>query len=197
MFTGIITDLGRLEARQEGSGKDLQLAISTNWDTAELDLGASVACNRVCLPVVKPQPGQLAFDVSAETLSKTTIGGWQAGRRINLERSLRLGDDLGGHLVYGHVDGLAAVMGITPEAGSLRFRLRPAADILRLLAPKGSRALAAASLTVDHVQPDSSGVNIIPHSAEVTTFGSYRPGERRNLVVDMLARYVARLCPKP
>lgn len=197
MFTGIITDLGRLEARQEGSGKDLQLAISTNWDTTELDLGASVACNGVCLTVVKRQPGQLAFDVSAETLSKTTIGGWQAGRRINLERSLRLGDELGGHLVYGHVDGLAEVMDITPEAGSLRFRLRAAPDILRFLAPKGSVALDGVSLTVNDVQPDSFGVNIIPHTAEVTAFGSYRPGDRLNLEVDMLARYVARLFPKP
>src|SRR5690625_2704390 len=119
MFTGIITDLGSLEVRREAPGDDLRLVISTRWDTADIALGASVACNGVCLTVVERAPQRLAFDVSAETLSKTTIGAWREGQKINLERSLRLGDELGGHLVYGHVDGLAEVLDITREAGSL------------------------------------------------------------------------------
>lgn len=197
MFTGIITDLGHLRARSERPNRDLQLFVETSWETAELELGASVACNGVCLTVVNRGPNQLIFDVSTETLSKTTIGSWEAGKRINLERSLRLGDELGGHLVYGHVDGIAEVLALTPEAGSLRFRIGAPHDILRFLAPKGSVALDGVSLTVNEVQNDSFGVNIIPHTAALTTFGLYRPGDRINLEVDMLARYVARLFPKP
>jgi len=196
MFTGIITDLGSLEVRREAPGDDLRLVISTRWDTADIALGASVACNGVCLTVVERAPQRLAFDVSAETLSKTTIGAWREGQKINLERSLRLGDELGGHLVYGHVDGIAEVSEITPDAGSLRYRFTAPADLLRFLAPKGSVALDGVSLTVNDVQDESFGVNIIPHTAEMTTFGSYRQGDRINLEIDMLARYVARLLPR-
>src|SRR5690606_13178473 len=196
MFTGIITDLGSLEVRREAPGDDLRLVISTRWDTADIALGASVACNGVCLTVVERAPQRLAFDVSAETLSKTTIGAWREGQKINLERSLRLGDELGGHLAYGHVDGIAEVSEITPDAGSLRYRFTAPADLLRFLAPKGSVALDGVSLTVNDVQDESFGVNIIPHTAEMTTFGSYRQGDRINLEIDMLARYVARLLPR-
>ena len=197
MFTGIITDLGSLEARRVRPADDLPLVVATAWNTEDVALGASVACNGVCLTVVEGAPRRLTFDVSGETLSRTTIGGWQQGQRINLERSLRLGDELGGHLVYGHVDCIAEVLEITPEAGSLRYRFGGRPEILRFLAPKGSVALDGVSLTVNDVQDDSFGVNIIPHTAEVTTFGSYQSGDRINLEVDMLARYVARLLPRP
>lgn len=197
MFTGIITDLGSLEARHLRANDDLQLVVATTWETEDVALGASVACNGVCLTVVERAARRLTFDVSGETLSRTTLGAWQEGQRINLERSLRLGDELGGHLVYGHVDGIAEVLDITPEAGSLRYRFGGGIEILRFLAPKGSVALDGVSLTVNDVQDDSFGVNIIAHTAEVTTFGSYQSGDRINLEVDMLARYVARLLPRP
>ncbi|WP_366553297.1 riboflavin synthase [Aquibaculum sediminis] len=197
MFTGIITDLGEVLVADAKAGSDLRLLLQTAWDTAEVPLGASVACNGVCLTVVERGPQRLAFDVSAETLSKTTLDTWQAGQRINLERSLRLGDELGGHLVYGHVDGLAEVLDIRREGESHRYRFRADPALLRFLAPKGSIALDGVSLTVNEVEADAFGVNIIPHTAEVTTFGAYRPDDRVNLEIDMLARYVARLLPKP
>ncbi|MDF2095216.1 riboflavin synthase [Aquibaculum arenosum] len=197
MFTGIITDLGEVLEADAKAGGDLRLLLQTAWDTAEVPLGASVACNGVCLTVVERGPQRLAFDVSAETLSKTTLDTWQAGQRINLERSLRLGDELGGHLVYGHVDGLAEVLDIRREGESHRYRFRADPALLRFLAPKGSIALDGVSLTVNEVDGEAFGVNIIPHTSEVTTFGAYRPGNRVNLEIDMLARYVARLLPKP
>lgn len=196
MFTGIVTDLGEVIAAERKPDGDLRLVLKTAWDTAAVPLGASVACSGVCLTVVERGPERLSFDVSAETLSKTTIGDWSNGRRVNLERSLRLGDELGGHLVYGHVDGLAEVLEIRPEGESHRYRFRADPALLRYLAPKGSIALDGVSLTVNEVEAESFGVNIIPHTAEVTTFGAYRPGDRVNLEIDMLARYVARLLPQ-
>jgi len=197
MFTGIVTDLGEVLAAEREPDGDLRLELKTAWDTAAVALGASVACSGVCLTVVERGPGRLAFDVSAETLSKTTIGGWTPGRRVNLERSLRLGDELGGHLVYGHVDGLAEVAAIRPEGDSRRYDFKADPSLLRFLAPKGSIALDGVSLTVNEVGAEAFGVNIIPHTAEVTTFGGYAPGDRVNLEIDMLARYVARLLPQP
>lgn len=197
MFTGIVTDLGEVLAAERKPDGDLRLELKTAWDTAAVALGASVACSGVCLTVVERGPGRLAFDVSAETLSKTTIGAWTPGRRVNLERSLRLGDELGGHLVYGHVDGLAEVAAIRPEGDSRRYDFEVEPTLLRFLAPKGSIALDGVSLTVNEVGREGFGVNIIPHTAEVTTFGGYAPGDRVNLEIDMLARYVARLLPQP
>ncbi|MEQ9813501.1 MAG: riboflavin synthase [Azospirillaceae bacterium] len=198
MFTGIISDIGRLAALEERG--DRRLVIETRFDTATIDLGASIACDGVCLTVVEKAAGRFAVDVSAETLSKTTLGGWREGHAINLERSMRLGDEIGGHLVYGHVDGLATVVAAEPEGGSVRWRFEVPEALARFIAPKGSVALNGVSLTVNEVDGAVFGVNIIPHTQAMTTFtapGDERPGVRVgdsvNLEVDMLARYVARL----
>ncbi len=206
MFTGIVTDRGRVRALDQRG--DLRIEIETAYDTASLELGASVACNGCCLTVVDKgadgesgagRGGWFAVDASAETRSKTAIGDWQVGTPVNLERSLRLGDELGGHLVSGHVDGLAQVLDIGPEGDSLRYRFAVPAAIGRYLAPKGSVALDGVSLTVNELEQDGGrvvfGCNVIPHTAEVTTFGSYRPGQRVNFEIDLIARYVARLLP--
>lgn len=198
MFTGIITDLGRLAAREDaeqGRG-DLRLTIETAYDMGEIALGASIACSGCCLTVAGKGGNSFAADVSAETLSKTTLGGWQVGDPVNLERSLCLGDELGGHLVYGHVDGVAEVISVTPEGGSLRFVFAAPENLARYIAPKGSVALDGVSLTVNEVEETRFGVNIIPHTAQVTSLGKLNPGDRVNLEIDMLARYVARLLNK-
>ncbi len=191
MFTGIVTDLGRVRA-VEGDG-DRRLAIETGYDTAGLDLGASVCCSGVCLTVVAKGPGWFAVDVSAETLSKTSLSDWRPGRPVNLERALKVGDELGGHIVSGHVDGLARVLERRPEGDSQRFSFEAPAELARFIAPKGSVALDGVSLTVNEVDGARFGVNIIPHTAQVTTFGALAPGDRVNLEIDMLARYVQRL----
>lgn len=196
MFTGIVTDLGRLAAREDAGQGDLRLTIETAYDMAAVEIGASIACSGCCLTVVEKGAGSFTADVSAETLSKTTLGAWQVGQPINLERSLSLGDELGGHLVYGHVDGQAEVARIAPEGDSLRFGFEVPADLARYIAPKGSVALDGVSLTVNEVDGAEFGVNIIPHTAEMTTFGSLKRGDRVNLEIDMLARYVARLLNK-
>ncbi len=198
MFTGIITDLGRLAAREEsGAGRgDLRLTVETAYDLAEVALGASIACSGCCLTVVEKEAGRFAADVSAETLSKTTLGGWRVGDAINLERSLCLGDELGGHLVYGHVDGVAEVSARAREGDSLRFTFVAPDSLARFIAPKGSVALDGVSLTVNEVEGETFGVNIIPHTAQATSFGALAPGDRVNLEIDMLARYVARLLNK-
>lgn len=194
MFTGIVTDLGTVRSVEPaGEGRDLRIVIATAWDTAGIELGASVACNGCCLTVVEKGEGTLAFNASAETLSKTTIGRWRPGTAVNLERSLRLGDELGGHMVQGHIDGVGSIAAVVPEGGSLRVRIRPPPHLMPFLAPKGSVAVDGVSLTVNDVDADAFGVNIIPHTAQVTTFGRVKPGDPVNIEVDLVARYLARL----
>ncbi|OYQ35654.1 riboflavin synthase [Niveispirillum lacus] len=194
MFTGIITDVGRVvEIERRG---DLRLTIQTRFDLNSVAMGASIASNGVCLTVVEKLADAYRVDVSAETIAKTTVGDWIVGTPLNLERSLKLGDELGGHLVYGHVDGVGTVVSVTPDGDSQRWRFRVPQSLKRFIAAKGSVALNGVSLTVNEVDDDVFGVNIIPHTAEQTTFGLIGPGARINLEVDMLARYVARLVGK-
>ena len=195
MFTGIVTALGTVRAITPlGDSADMRLTIAAPWpDTATIPIGASIGCSGCCLTAVEVGADWFAADASAETLGRTTLGRWQAGTRVNLERSLRLGDELGGHLVSGHVDGVGEVRSVTPEHGSIRFVFRVPADLARFIAVKGSIAVDGVSLTVNEVTDDTFGVNIIPHTAAVTGFGALRPGDPVNLEIDMLARYVARL----
>lgn len=195
MFTGIVTDVGRvLELRQEG---DLRARIGTAYDVGGIDIGASIACEGVCLTVVDRgiDAGQGWFDVqiSAETVSKTNLHGWTPGKRLNLERALKVGDELGGHIVSGHVDGVAEVVGLRAEGDSLRVTFRAPEDFARFIAPKGSVALNGTSLTVNEVEGRDFGVNLIPHTRAVTTWGDVALGDAVNLEVDTMARYVARL----
>lgn len=191
MFTGIITDVGRVRAVERLG--DTRFTIETAFDLASVAIGASIACNGVCLTVVEKEVGAFAVQVSAETLSKTTLGDWREGTAVNLERSLRLGDELGGHLVYGHVDGVAVLAGRRQDGDSLRLTFEAPAELARFVAPKGSVALDGVSLTVNEVEGAAFGINIIPHTQSGTTLGGLAPGDRLNLEVDMLARYVARL----
>ncbi len=195
MFTGIVTALGTVRAITPlGDSADMRLTIASPWpDTASVPIGASIACSGCCLTAVEVGNDWFAADASAETLSRTTLGRWQTGTRVNLERSLRLGDELGGHLVSGHVDGIGEVRSATPEHGSTRFVFGVHPDLARFIAVKGSIAVDGVSLTINEVTDDTFGVNIIPHTAAVTSFGALRPGDAVNLEIDMLARYVARL----
>ncbi len=198
MFTGIVTALGTVREVQPIDGRhDLRLVIGVTPDFLAAPIpavpGASICCSGICLTVVQMTNDSFSVDASAETLSKTTAGGWKPGSRINLERSLRLGDELGGHLVSGHVDGVAEVLDATPENASVRWRFRAPRALARFVAPKGSVALDGVSLTVNEVDGEVFGVNIIPHTASVTTFGTLQPGDRVNLEADTLARYVARM----
>ena len=199
MFTGIVTGVGEVRAiAPVGQGRDMRLVIGAPWpDTGAIPLGASVACAGCCLTAVEVGPDWFAVDVSGETLSKTGLGEWRVGTPTNLERSLRLGDELGGHLVSGHVDGLGEVLDVRPESGSWRVRVRVPRELARFIAPKGSVAVDGVSLTVNEVEGDVFGVNIIPHTWTATTLGQLRPGARVNIEVDMLARYVARLAEAP
>ncbi len=156
-------------------------------------MGASIACNGCCLTVVEKGPDWFAADASQETLNKTTLGAWKAGDKINLERPLRMGDELGGHMVLGHIDGVAEIKAVRDDAGSKRYTLVPPPELAKFVAAKGSVALDGVSLTVNEVDENSFGVNIIPHTQEVTTFGRLKPGSRVNMEIDSLARYVARL----
>ncbi|MBU8540256.1 riboflavin synthase [Falsiroseomonas tokyonensis] len=195
MFTGIITAQGEVTAVTPiGQGQDMRLtvAVPEGWLEGAV-LGASIACSGCCLTAVELQPTAFTVEASAETLTKTTLGGWQVGRRINLERPLRMGDELGGHVVSGHVDGLGEVLASTPENGSTRWRFRVPKAIAPFIAPKGSVAIDGVSLTVNEVEGQEFGVNIIPHTTEVTGFAQLRPGHLVNIEIDMLARYVARL----
>lgn len=195
MFTGIISALGTVRAITAlGSGADMRLVIAAPWtDIASVAMGASIACSGSCLTVVDMGPDYFAVDVSAETLSKTTLGGWKVGSRVNLERALKVGDELGGHIVSGHVDGVGQAVSATPENGSTRWRFRVPRELARYIAPKGSVAIEGVSLTVNEVDGEEFGVNIIPHTATVTSFATLRPGAEVNIEIDMLARYVARL----
>ena len=196
MFTGIITDIGRvIELEQRG---DLRARIGTGYDVAGIDIGASIACDGVCLTVIalgtEPQ-GWFDVEISAETVGATNIGlgGWTLGKRINLERALKVGDELGGHIVSGHVDDVAVVLGVQPEGDSLRVTFRAPEALAKFIAPKGSVALNGTSLTVNAVNGCDFGINFIPHTQKATTWGDVALGDRVNLEIDTMARYVARL----
>jgi riboflavin synthase len=200
MFTGIVTGMGRVrQVVPIGAGQDMRLVIATptdqpGWrDTAAIPLGASISCSGCCLTAVEVGPDWFAVTASAETLSKTTLGTWQSGTPVNLERPLRVGDELGGHIVAGHVDGVGEVLSATPEHGSTRWRFAVPDALSRFIAPKGSVAVDGVSLTVNEVERDIFGVNIIPHTAAVTTFGALKAGDTVNIEIDTVARYVARL----
>lgn len=191
MFTGIITDVGTIaELEQQG---DLRARIKTAYDTSGIDLGASIASDGVCLTVIELGADWYDVQISAETVSKTNIGSWTVGKRVNLERALKVGDELGGHIVSGHVDGVAEVVEIKDEGDSTRVTLRAPKDLARFIAPKGSVALNGTSLTVNDVEGCDFGINFIPHTKEVTTWGDVKLGDQVNLEIDTLARYVARL----
>jgi riboflavin synthase len=194
MFTGIVTDIGEVLALDQQG--DLQARIGTQYDTTRIDIGASISCEGVCLTVVAlGSTPRNWFDVqiSAETVSKTNINGWKVGSRINLERALKVGDELGGHIVSGHVDGVAEVIGTRAEGDSLRVTLRVPDDLAKFVAPKGSIALNGTSLTVNEVDGATFGINFIPHTRKATTWGAVAVGDAVNLEVDTMARYVARL----
>lgn len=195
MFTGIVSAIGTVRSVTPiGAGRDMRLTVAAPWpDTAAIMIGASIACSGCCLTAIEVGGDRFVVEVSAETLTHTTLGGWEAGTRINLERALRLGDELGGHIVSGHVDGRAEILSITPEHGSRRWVLRAPQPLARFIAAKGSVALDGVSLTVNQVEGQDFGVNLIPHTEAVTTFSERRPGDRVNLEIDTLARYVARL----
>ena len=194
MFTGIITDVGTVSSVTKTG--DVRARIQTAFDTDRIDIGASIACSGVCLTVVALGPDWFEIDISAETLSKTNLGGnagWTEGTKVNLERALRVGDELGGHIVSGHVDGVAEVVSMTDEGDSTRVLFEAPEALAKFIAPKGSVALDGTSLTVNEVDGNRFGVNLIPHTKDVTTWGGVKTGDRINLEVDTLARYVARL----
>jgi riboflavin synthase len=176
---------------------DTRFRLATAYDLGTIELGASIACSGTCLTVVDKGAGWFAVDASAETLARTTLGTWRAGTAVNLERALKMGDEMGGHLVSGHVDGVAKIVEHTPEGGSLRFTFQTPREFGHLIAPKGSVTLDGVSLTVNQVTDGDDatrfGVNIIPHTAERTTFGGRAAGDQVNLEIDLLARYLQRL----
>ena len=191
MFTGIITDIGTiLELEQRG---DLRARIGTSYDTKTVDIGASIACNGVCLTAIALGEGWFDVEISAESVTKTNIGTWVKGGRVNLERALKVGDELGGHIVSGHVDGVARITAMKDEGDSTRVTLQAPKELARFIAPKGSVALNGTSLTVNEVEGASFGINFIPHTKDATTWGAAEVGDLINLEIDMLARYVARL----
>ena len=191
MFTGIVTDIGRVRSVRQ-TDRDRRYEIETVWDTASIDLGASISHAGCCLTVTEKGEGWFAVEVSGETLSKTKLGDWAEDTRVNLERAARLGDELGGHIVSGHVDGLGEVISITPEGGSHRIVMEAPAPLHRFIAPKGSITVDGVSLTVNGVQERRFDLNIIPHTWNATTLGALKAGDKVNLEIDMLARYLAR-----
>lgn len=197
MFTGIITDLGSVQSILNNGDK--RFVFNTAFEMDTVDIGASIACSGVCLTVVEKGQGWFSADVSAETLSKTTLGIWTKGTPVNFERALRMGDELGGHLVSGHVDGVASVISIVPDGDSKRFTFEAPEELAKFIAPKGSIVLDGVSLTVNEVNGNQFGVNIIPHTAEMTTLGQWQVGIFKvgdckvNLEIDLLARYVGQL----
>jgi riboflavin synthase len=197
MFTGITTDVGTVRSAEQRGDRDLRLTIATGYDMATVDLGASIACSGVCFTVVDKGDGWFAVDVSGETLSRTAKDLWHEGSQLNLERSLRIGDELGGHIVSGHVDGIAEVTDVSPEGGSVRLGLRAPEGLAPYLAPKGSITLDGVSLTVNDVRDNDGSthfsVNIIPHTAEHTTFGDIAAGRQLNVEIDVIARYLERM----
>jgi riboflavin synthase len=195
MFTGIITDLGRVRRLRRGAGPEggCELTIATGYPVDDIPLGASIACSGPCLTVVAIEPGAFVVQASAETLVRTTLGEWAEGTPVNLERALRLGDELGGHLVSGHVDGVARLIDRQPEGDSVRFTIEATLELMRYIAPKGSVSLDGVSLTVNAVEGMRFGVNIIPYTLAHTSLGEAKPDQRVNLEIDTIARYVARL----
>lgn len=194
MFTGIISDVGRVSAvERRGEAGDRRIVIETAYETDGIAIGASIACSGACLTVVDKAAGRFAVDVSAETLACTTVGAWEEGTGVNLERALKMGDELGGHMVMGHVDGVGQIAAVRPEGDSLRLEIEPPAPLMPFIAPKGSIAVDGVSLTVNEVGGRAFGVNIIPHTQAETTLGRAAAGTAVNLEVDVLARYVARI----
>jgi len=191
MFTGIVTDVGRVRAVRD-TNRDRHLEVETAYDVATIDLGASISHSGCCLTVVDKGEDWFATEISGETLAMSTLGDWAPGQPVNLERAARVGEELGGHIVSGHVDGVGEVLSVEPEGGSHRLRIRAPRPLHRYIAPKGSIAVDGVSLTVNEVLDDVFGVNIIPHTWEATTLGLLKPGSRVNLEIDMLARYLAR-----
>ena len=192
MFTGIISDIGEVAAREGG-----RFTIRCGYAAESIAVGASIACDGACLTATRVEPSGkgciFAVDVSNETLARTTLGEWQPGRRLNLERALNAGDELGGHIVSGHVDGVGRITAVSPDGESRRFTVDVPADLAPYIASKGSVALDGISLTVNEVAQNSFGINIIPHTLTHTTLGPKKPGDKVNLEVDLIARYVARL----
>jgi len=196
MFTGIVTDVGTVRSAEKRG--DLRLAIATSYDLDTVDLGASISCSGVCLTVVDKGQDWFAVDVSGETISKTAADHWLEGAKLNLERALRLGDELGGHIVTGHVDAVAQIVGTCPEGDSIRIGITVPTELAPMIAPKGSITLDGVSLTVNEVREAEDGgthfaVNIIPHTAQHTTLGNLRQGQQLNVEVDVLARYIDRM----
>jgi riboflavin synthase len=195
MFTGIITDIGKV--RDVEARGDLHLTIGCGYDMETIDLGASIACSGCCLTVVNKGPDWFAADVSAETVSKTAPGRWESGQNLNLERALKLGDELGGHIVTGHVDGVGRIVAVEAEGDSHRVRIQVGSDLAPYIAPKGSITVDGVSLTVNEVRDDDAGtifgLNIIPHTWQETTFRTIEPNRPVNLEIDVLARYLARM----
>jgi len=193
MFTGIITDIG--EVRETEMRGDLRARIATSYVTSGIDIGASIACDGVCLTVIELGSDWFDVEISAESVSKTNIGAnkWPVGRRLNLERALKVGDELGGHIVSGHVDGVAEIIAMQDEGDSTRVTLRAPESLAKFVAPKGSVALNGTSLTVNEVNGTDFGINFIPHTKTATTWGDAKVGDAVNLEIDTLARYVARL----
>jgi len=196
MFTGIVTDIGAV--KEITSAGDKRMVLTTAYDTATIDIGASIACSGVCLTVTDKGEDWFSVDVSAETLSKTSLGTWQTGSSVNLERALKVGDELGGHIVTGHVDGVGDVLSIEPEGDSLRFKFSVPDTIQKFIAQKGSVTINGVSLTVNEVEQNDQGgtefgINVIPHTQEKTTFSDLKVGDSVNLEIDVLARYVARM----
>jgi riboflavin synthase len=194
MFTGIVTDVGQVRHIEKRG--DTHFVIATHYDVSAIETGASISCSGACMTVIdkgSEKDRWFAFTASGETLSKTTLGDWKVGDPVNLERAMRVGDELGGHIVTGHVDGVAEAKSVLPEGESHRVIFEAPAAVARFIAPKGSIALDGISLTVNEVDGLRFGVNIIPHTSKATTFGRLKPGAKVNLEVDLMARYVARL----
>lgn len=195
MFTGIITDVGTVQLITKRG--DTTIKIATVYEPAAVAIGASIACSGACLTVIakggKEGDAWFSVEASAETLSKTTLSGWAVGTKVNLERSLRVGDEIGGHIVSGHVDGVGDVVSVTPEGDSVRYKIKAPKQLAKFIAAKGSIAIDGTSLTVNEVDGNAFGVNIIPHTAKVTTWGGVKTGDKVNIEIDMLARYLARL----
>ncbi|MBT3989430.1 MAG: riboflavin synthase [Rhodospirillaceae bacterium] len=194
MFTGIISDVGRVRAVEQVG--DTRFEFNVHFDMADVDIGASIACCGTCLTVIEKGADWFAAEASQETLSKTTLGSWQIDTPVNFERPLKAADELGGHLVSGHVDGVGNIVAIEPEGDSIRYTFEPPQELMKFIAAKGSIAVNGVSLTVNEVDDTTFGVNIIPHTQSETTFGTAKINDPVNLEIDMLARYVARLLEK-
>ena len=196
MFTGIITDIGTIESVEHRG--DTRVVIRTAYDTATIDFGASIACSGVCLTVVDKGPGWFAVDVSGETLHRTAQGDWAVDHRLNLERAMKLGDELGGHIVTGHVDGVGEIVGVCPEGDSKKIGISLPSTLAPYVAAKGSITVDGVSLTVNDVADQADGsthfaINLIPHTQAVTTLGALTPGQPVNIEIDVLARYLFRM----